>query len=103
MTRETIIENCRRLLAFFKSNDLYTDNSFTGEISCSGLLKAYARILDYAGAPASFMSRLYLTGIEYEEFVKYAESLNTYKVVSWPDVTAITFDYDGYKWVVEKK
>ena len=105
MNRDTIITNCRRLISFFKDNDKYADHTLVpkNDLSPEGLLKTFGRLLDLYGAPASYMSRLYLRGIEYDEFVKYAETLEDYKVVSWPDIVAISFKCHGYHWIVENK
>lgn len=103
MLRDVIIENCRRLLAFFKDNDKYADHALGNDVSYAGLLKIYGRLLDIYGAPRSYMSRLYIPSTHYDDFVDYAEKLDNFKVVSWPDIVAVSFDYDGYNWVVEKK
>jgi hypothetical protein len=103
--RDVIIENCRRLLSFFKDNDKYGDHMLIADkdVSYAGLLKMYGILLDLYGAPRSFMSRLCIPGQHYDDFVDYAAKLENFKVVSWPDVVAVSFDYEGYNWVVEKK
>lgn len=103
MLRDIIIENCRRLISFFNDNDKYADYWLVKEVSYPGLLKAYANILDMYGAPNSFMSRLFIPADHYDGFVGYAEKLNNFKVLDWPDIVAVSFDYDGYHWVVQKK
>lgn len=103
MTRDVLIENCRRVLSFFKDNDKYADYTLAKEVSDIGLLKTYACILDWNGAPRSYMSRLYLPDKHYEEFVEFAKGLDNYKEVVWPERIAISFDFDGYNWIVEKK
>lgn len=104
MLRNIIIENCRRLISFFKENDKYADHSIARDVSYEGLLKSYGRILDCYGAPASYMSRLYIPDAHYSDFVSYAEKLDNFKVHDWPGATvSVSFNYDGYSWVVEKK
>lgn len=103
MLRDVIIENCRRLLTFFKDNDKYADHTLGKDVSYAGLLKTYGRLLDVYGAPRSYMSRLYVPSPHYDDFVDYAEKLDNFKVVSWPDIVAVSFDYDCYNWIVEKK
>lgn len=103
MLRDVIIENCRRLISFFKDNDKYADHWLVREVSYPGLLDSYGRLLDIYGAPASYMSRIYIPSEHYQGFVDYAERLSNYKVLDWPDVVAISFDHDGYNWLVQKK
>jgi hypothetical protein len=110
MTRDAIIENCRRLLSFFKDGDKYGDHQLIlqnlkhkEDISCSGLLRSYARILDCYGSPPSLMATLYLSKEDYIEFVEYAMGMKNFTKIQWPHVTAVTFDVDGYRWIVENK
>jgi hypothetical protein len=110
MTRDAIIENCRRLLSFFKDEDKYGDHQLILQdlnhkeaISCSGLLRSYGKILDYYGAPSSYMARLYLSDEDYSEFAEYAQTTKNFSELRRLRVTAISFSIDGYHWIVENK
>lgn len=102
MTRELIFENCLRLSTFYK-NDI-NPNGLKSEISVvdesfKSLLKVYGRILDYNGAPARNLSRLYIND---EAFDKMLNEL--YEIGVAIDYLymnhSCSFSYVGYYWEV---
>lgn len=122
MTKETIIENCQRLKDFYRETIGSNEAMMKGiEMSASGLLYCYGRILDYNGAWKAGMSLLFLDSEEYEEmkaFAKGCEEFEDADVLSakateqvkkevHPEAVAwcnyFKFNHNGYQWIIKKK
>lgn len=73
MKRETILENCQRLIDFIgkKSINLPIKED---ELNAAGIVKWYSRILDIEGMPASGVSLLiFKNKDEFDELMEYAK------------------------------
>ena len=103
MTVQSVVDNCDRLFLFFKDTAKYDLQQIIANATPKGLVELYGRALDFHGAPASYMSRLYLTGPDYDEFVEWAKEAEGFHVIEWPNKIAIGFNYVGYRWIVENK
>lgn len=103
MKVQSIVDNCDRLFSFYKDAARYDLQQIISNSTPKGLLDLYGRILDFHGAPISYMSRLYLSEGDYDEFVEWAKDTAEFHIIEWPDKIAIGFNYDGYRWIVENK
>lgn len=124
MTKETILENCQRVLFFLKNKPDEMEEVKNDDLNPLGLLKHYGLILDINGCFRNGASILYLPNKEeFEEFRNYAalnfkdsfkernnqEEYNKllehipngdFGVIS---PSKFMFEYDGYYWEVENK
>jgi hypothetical protein len=97
MTKELIIENCRRLIDFYKCNTNVYDLRF--ELTFKGLLDVYGWILDYNGAPVRNLSRLYLTDEAFNEMISEVYQMDII-VDRLYMTTSCCFLYNGYYWEI---
>lgn len=73
MTKETIIDNCNRLMAFYKQKPI-SGHQINETPSCQDLIVWHGRCLDINGAPRMNLSVLYIPiKEEFEEFKSYCK------------------------------
>jgi len=120
MTRKTIMDNIRRLAAFYCLPESFTDEKEiirpdVDEVTL--LFREYGRLLDINGAPRTGLSMIFVPESEYDEVLKWAK--NAGKNIIYendgrpivveghePIVTARAFgfiDNVGYMWDVKIK
>ena len=118
MTKESIVNNGRRLLNFLCEKDFSDDSLLRFGVSCEGLLRVYGNIMDYNGAGVDQYSRLYLPEHDYSELKEFAKDKPEYidlfvynlqqeelKKQVWPNhISApkeiFKFQYEGYRWII---
>lgn len=121
MTKETIIENCQRLLSFLKIN---TNDLIIDDISPKGFLDCYSKLLDINGCENKGHSIFFIPNWdEFKEFREYVS--NEYKgsfnnIIENTELKIIvddsigkeyilkayaifSFQYDGFYWDVTNK
>jgi hypothetical protein len=122
MTKETIIENCHRLLCFMKTKQVNLTVK-DDELNSMGLLRWYERCLDVNGCHNAGTSILFIKDKdEFKELKNYA-SLNFDNYLERHisdvkkalkkklpdmdfevfDIPKFTFDWNGYHWEVENR
>lgn len=97
MTLETIIENCNRIMQFFKQDIMPLP---IGEPCAKELLKWVGRILDFNGASARNQSRLYLSQTDFESLIKDIKDQKIIVEESHITEAGCNFLYDCYYWEV---
>lgn len=122
MTKETIVDNCRRLLSFMKTKqvDLPIRDE---ELNPMGLLHWYARCLDVNGCYKAGTSILFIKDKEEFKELKDHAALNFENFLERHiadvkeemkkflpnmdfevfDIPKFTFDWNGYHWEVENR
>lgn len=122
MKKETIIDNCQRLLNFFKNKsiDLQIKNS---QLNPNGLLDIYSRLLDVSGCNSTGNSILFIPDKdEFMYFQEQAAKLDGFVVANNIKLTAdfhklhpelidaiivnpptFKFERNGYYWTVINK
>jgi hypothetical protein len=96
----SIIDNCTRLSRFYKGGDHPIVRKYM--VSPEGLLKLCGRILDYNGAPAKNVSRLYLDNEDYMDLINYIQPIEEAGLVQ-NGVLSCLFVYYGYQWEVQNE
>ncbi len=128
MTRETILYNCQRVLAFIEAEPINI-NIPDSDITTMGLLHWHSRLLDVYGLPYFGLSLLIINNLEDFEELRFHAKLNFRDSFidimpieycrekfnnNYPDLAAsgaemfssvktslFSFDYNSYKWEVK--
>lgn len=97
MTKELIAENLGRILHSYK--DIIGAGSLVYDVSTKGMLDIYASVLDWNGAPARNLSRIYLNDQVWDSFKREVHMLPITGYDEHKDINCL-FLYSGYYWEV---